>query len=165
MQRVSAVASVPRAFDLDGHVRFSADAQYAAATQAYEANVTRIVRGPALDYYDMSVEVADRTGSGAGTLIAADLDLAAIVEGMPERLPSADVEYVYLLGMNEDGDIVTLAGNTFDGPVVPGATTVQFAIGGGESNGYSRNVMPLSADDSVVEWRIQMQPAYTERDR
>ena len=156
---------VAQAFDLDEHVKFSADTQDATTTQKYEATVAQIKRAPAFEYYDMTFEVGERTYSGAATLISADLDIKAITEGMPERLWSAYIDYVYLLGLDANGDIITKAGNSVDEPKVPGKTTVQFAIGGGESNGYNRNLMPLSSYDSVVDWQIQIQPPYTELDR
>lgn len=156
---------IAQAFDLDDHVKFSADTQDATTTQKYEATVGQIKRAPAFEYYDMTFEVGERTGSGAATLMSADLDIKAITEGMPKRLWSADIDYVYLLGLDANGDIITKAGNSVDEPKVPGQTTVQFAIGGGESNGYNRNLMPLSVYDSVVDWQIQIQPAYTDLDR
>lgn len=156
---------IAQAFDLDEHVKFSADAQDATATQKFEAKVAQIKRGPAFDYYDMTFKVGEPTGAGAATLIGADLEIKAINEGMPERLWSADIDYVYLLGLDANGDVITIAGNSVDEPKVPGTTTVQFAVGGGESNGYNRNLMPLSAYDSVVDWKIQIQPAYTDLDR
>ncbi|QIK82715.1 hypothetical protein [Sanguibacter sp. HDW7] len=156
---------IAQAFDLDEHVKFSADAKDATTTQKFETKVAQIKRGPAFDYYDMTFKVGERTGSGAATLMSADLDIKAITEGMPERLWSADIDYVYLLGLDANGDIITKAGNSVDEPKVPGKTTVQFAIGGGESNGYNRNLMPLSTYDTVVDWAIQIQPAYTDLDR
>lgn len=156
---------IAQAFDLDEYVKFSADAQDATATQKFETKVVEAKRSPAFDYYDMTFKVGERTGSGAATLISADLDIKAITEGMPERLPSADIDYVYLLGLDANGDVITMAGNTVDEPKVPGTTTVQFAIGGGESNGYNRNLMPLSVYDSVVDWAVQIQPPFTDLDR
>ncbi|MGP7959730.1 hypothetical protein ACTVCO_02830 [Sanguibacter sp. A247] len=156
---------VAQAFDLDKVVKFSADAQDATTTSTVEPSVASVERAPVIDYYDVSVAVGDRSGSGASTLISADLDFKAVRDGVPERLPSAKIDYVYLQGLDADGKIVTITGNSIDEPKVPGTQTVQFAIGGGDSNGYNRNLMPLSAYDSVVDWQIRVQPAYTDLDR
>lgn len=156
---------VAQAFDLDTVVKFSADAQDATTSSTVEPSIASVKRAPVLDYYDVSVAVGDRSGSGASTLISADLDFKAVRDGVPDRLPSAKIDYVYLQGLDADGKIVAITGNSIDEPTVPGKQTVQFAIGGGDSNGYNRNLMPLSVYDSVVDWQIRVQPAYTDLDR
>src|SRR5699024_7816514 len=103
-------------------------------------------------YYDLTFELGERDGVGAATVVPVVVTTTAVAAGMPERLSSARIDDFWLLGLDAQGNVITIARNTQDALKVPGESTIWFALAGGGSSGYARELMPMSTYDSVASW-------------
>lgn len=117
------------------------------------------------DYYDLTFEIGDREGAGETAMIPVVATTTAVADGMPERLSSAYDDNFWLLGLDAQGDVITVARNTQDALAVPGETTTWFALAGGGASGYSRELMPMSTYDDVVDWTFVAHPVFTDLDK
>jgi len=152
-------------FDLDGPLGLE-DAESASTSATLTASVSEVGGTRYFgDYYDLSFEVGERDGVGSATTVPVTVTTTAVAAGMPERLFTAYQDLYWLLGLDGDGDVITVARNTQDALTVPGETTIWFALAGGGSSGFSRELMPMSTYDDVTSWTFVAKPQFTELDK
>ncbi|NKX92253.1 hypothetical protein HF995_03025 [Sanguibacter hominis ATCC BAA-789] len=152
-------------FDLDVALGLpdteSVDAPAALAPSVTKAKSARYFG----DYYDLTFEVGEREGVGSAATVPVVATTTAVSEGMPERLSSARDDDFWLLGLDGQGNVITVSRNMQPALKVPGETTTWFAIAGGGSSGYARELMPMSTYDSVKSWTFVAQPVFTNLDK
>lgn len=152
-----------QAFDLEGAVEFSADAQDATPSAAVTPSYTSAIRSPLLDYYTTELTVDGITGEGGDAKLSSTITMVEQKEGVPERLASAQQDSLVIVGLDDAGDVIALGSDAID-PIDPGESlTIETLAGGGDSSRGLRQHVPLSNIDKVATWEIGMlQPMYTE---
>ena len=152
-------------FDLDGVLGLP-DAEVVDNTAALTPSVTKASSGRYFgDYYDLTFEVGERDGVGSAAVIPVVVTTKGVSAGMPERLITASEDNYWLLGLDAQGNVITVARNTQDALKVPGETTIWFALAGGGASGYARELMPMSTYDSVATWKLVAHPVFTDLDK
>lgn len=153
--------AVVQLFDLDEFVTTNAAGK---VTSKVTPKVTKMSSAPLLvDYYDMEYEMGESYLEGADLQLSVIMSIDQVAEGMPERLFSAQDDGVLLQGLDAAGRVVIQTGNTWRAVPLPVVDEqVWFALGGGNSSGYGRNLFSLQTMDEVEQWRFHIQPVYTE---
>lgn len=150
-----------QAFDLTELVEL-ADAKDGVAGHEVTTGQTGSQRNPLIDdYYELEAEVGEIEGEGKDAVLPVSVELGAVRAGMPRHTGS--VEYLTVVGLDAQGDVVTKAFHETEGKAeFGGRIDVRIPISGGDSSGTTRNQVPLSAYDDVVEYKVYLQPNQTE---
>jgi len=151
-------------FDLDIALGLP-DAESVDAPAALAPSVTKAKGTRYYDYYDLTFEVGEREGVGSAATVPVIAKTTGVAAGMPERLSSARHDDFWLLGLDGQGNVITISRNMQPALKVPGETTTWFAVAGGGSSGYARELMPMSTYDSVDSWTFVAQPLFTNLDK
>ncbi|PFG36390.1 hypothetical protein ATL41_1109 [Flavimobilis soli] len=152
-------------FDLDGVLGLP-DAEVVNTSAVLAPSVTKATSGRYFgDYYDLTFEVGERDGVGSETVVPVVVTTTGVGAGMPDRLFSARDDRFALLGLDAQGNVITVAHNLQEALPVPGESTIWFALAGGGASGYERELMPMSTYDSVVSWTFVAYPYFTDLDK
>ena len=150
-----------QAFDLSELVEI-ADTKDAVADLKVTTGQTGSQRNPLIDdYYELEAEVGEIEGAGKDAVLPVSVGLGAVRAGMPRHTGS--VEYLTVVGLDAQGTVVTKAFHETEGKAqFGGRIDVLIPVAGGDSSGVTRNQVPLSAYDDVVEYKVYLQPNQTE---
>lgn len=153
--------AIVQLFDLDELVEVGANGEVTSTVTPEIASISTVELLP--EYYDMTYVVGERQGEDSNTLIPVSASLTKVNEGMPERLFTAHTDVVFLQGLDAQGRVIVQTGNQVDEPTFPVVDEeVWFALGGGDSSGYDRQLYSLDTVADVAQWRLFRQPYYTE---